>query len=335
MSSAGRARCAPCCWQLARRSGFCVALRFVTDLPAQPVPPQVPSRGSGTEALYGRGDDLRRVVDSRAKVLLLTGDSGVGKSSLLAAAQSETEFGVAPSPVTVGRPSGALQHALMESLAAATAEVVERRGLAAEVGQRLKAAALAVARDRGERLAQVVGAELLNLVKGRLGEHAGDALGDYLAELRAAGDEQLVARIRSQMDPTVAEVVIGFAQEVAELAGDDGRVVLALDGVEELGEEDRRLLADLAGALPAQVQLRLGFATYTEAQQGYVEDLLAVSDAVMEESLAGISVGAIQKMAARRRPRPEHGRRRPPRYRWLPPCRGRSHWSSPGWRQRR
>src|SRR5205807_1489710 len=159
--------------------------------------------------LYGRDADLQTAVDSRSPLLLLTGDSGIGKSSLLRAAQQQTPSVAAPPPQTVARTSGALQRSLLEGLADATAELVRERGL---------------------------------------------------------------------------------AEQVVELAGPETPVVIALDGAEELTEEDRRLLADLARNLPEGLYLRVGFGTYTDAHQAHVEDLRAVGATVTELRLQRLSL---------------------------------------------
>jgi len=169
--------------------------------------------------LYGRQALIDTVARSRAPVLILSGDSGVGKSEVLAAAQAASAPEVAPPPQTVASSGAALQLALLDALGDAVAIVVERKGRAREVADRLTDAARELASDRLSDLAAVVGAELLQIARSRLGPEFGQALADYVVTLRQGRSETLAARLQTARDPSVVEAVLALAQEVAQLAG--------------------------------------------------------------------------------------------------------------------
>ena len=196
---------------------------------------------------YGREDTARALAHSKAPVVLLTGDSGVGKSVVLQTAQEYATFEgqIAPPPRTVRHSGGVLQVALLEALGDAVATIVERQGSASRVASLLVEAAKRLARDRGQELAKVIGKELLSIVSGRLGPDAGKAFEGYARSSQSAADENLAARLTAAVDPGVAALIVDFANEVCGLF-DDGCVALALDAGERFRDEDLRLLTDLS-----------------------------------------------------------------------------------------
>jgi hypothetical protein len=171
---------------------------------------------------------------------------------------------LAPPPLTVSYSGGALQQALLITLADAVAVYVSAKGRAREIAGYLVEVADRLAREGAQELAKVIGKELLALVRGRVGDDVGKAFGGYVEELKSTVDERLAVRLTAAVDPGVAGMILDFATEVCAFVGDH-RVVLALDAGERLREEDVRLLADLAEQLPDQLQLRIAFSTYTAA----------------------------------------------------------------------
>jgi hypothetical protein len=255
--------------------------------------PPVPDLPSAS--LYGRDDEVTHIAADRSPVLIITGDSGVGKSELLRAAQAATQGSIAPPPVTMKQGSGATQAALLDALAAAAAELAVERGLVQELGERLRTAATNLAKDRGRRVFAVIGQEILNLAKGQLGDQVGQATWDLGKEMVSAGDEQLLARIRAERDPTVTEALLAFAGELIAVGGEDVDIVLALDAVEKLSDDERGVLANVIDELPGGLRLRLGFATYRPAQQAALDELLATGGNVGHTEVRGLSEQAIEE----------------------------------------
>jgi len=241
---------------------------------------------------YGRDDTARALARSRAPVVLLTGDSGVGKSVVLQAAQefAAADGEITPTPRTVRHSGGILQVALLEALGDAVTRIVQKQGRASEVANLLVEAAKRLARDRGQELAKVIGKELLSIVKGRLGPDAGKAFEDYARQLKSAADENLGARLTAAVDPGVAVLIVDFAREVCDIAGEH-EVMLALDGGERLRDEDLRLLADLQETLPARLRVRIAFSTNTTANRA-ASDALCASGAA-EFALDGLDTDVI------------------------------------------
>ncbi len=75
--------------------------------------------------LVGRDEEVRELIRHPAKVVVLAGDSGVGKSEVLRISQDQSTLALAPPPIALRHAPGALQLGLLESLAAAVAEITK------------------------------------------------------------------------------------------------------------------------------------------------------------------------------------------------------------------
>lgn len=249
-------------------------------------------QGDNRGMLYGRDDLVDRVTRSRAPLLLVTGDSGVGKSEVLARAQRNATDGVAPPVVTLDTSPGALQRGLLQALGSALANVMERRGAVDHVARRVEQAALAMARERATELAKAVGAELLAVARHRLSPQFGEGIADFIRHLRASADSAIGARISAATDATVAETLVALAAEVAELA-DDAPLLLSLDAAESMTSADRGVLGDLARSLPDTFRIRAGFATFSAVHRQAADELLAVGPVVQEQTIRGLTLEAV------------------------------------------
>jgi hypothetical protein len=241
--------------------------------------------------IYGREELVGALARSRAPVTLLTGDSGVGKSTVLAAAQQTTQDSLAPTPRRVPHSGGALQQALLHALSDAMSAYVERRGRARELADHVVEVADRLASEGAQEPTKVVVKELLALVRGRIGDDVGKAFTDYLQQLSSTVDERLAARLTATIDPGVAGLVLDLAAEVCRFVGDQ-QIRLALDAGERLREEDIRLLADLSERLPERLRLHVAFSTHTDAQQQRVEFLVG-SGSIVEQPVPGLDVNSI------------------------------------------
>lgn len=92
-------------------------------------------------ALIGRDRDISELVARQARVVLLAGDSGVGKSEILRAVQGVSGVALAPPPVSLRSAPGALQRGLLESLATAVSGVTTDQSGVERIGNLIVAAA--------------------------------------------------------------------------------------------------------------------------------------------------------------------------------------------------
>jgi hypothetical protein len=234
---------------------------------------------------YDRTALVRSIVECTAPVQLITGPSGIGKTDLLDAASRAEADRIAPRPVSLRRSAGSLQRGLIQSLGEAVSLIAERQNVGERVGRYLSEAAHRLA-DKGLRdIAKVVGKELLAVVRGRLGESVGDAIGEYLTELKGSYDERLEARLTAAADPDVVDMLVGFAEEAASLL-EGADIVLSLDNGDALDDQDMRILSDLVNELPQGVRMRIAFATDRQ-RQGHLDQLLA--SGVEETSVPALS----------------------------------------------
>lgn len=256
------------------------------------------NKESELSRLYGREGLTERLVRSRAAVTLLVGDSGIGKSAVLSAAQRQSrQQAIAPPPRTMARGGAVLQNALLHVLADAVADIISADGNAKHAASLLKEAAKKLARDRGQELAKAIGKELLNLVRGRLGSEVGDSIGAYIAELKTAFDEQLSSRISAAIDPGVIGLLVELAAEVQRLA-DQRAVVLALDSGERLGDGDVRVLADLSDALPKGMHIRVALSTHDASQRQKADYLALESGSIAVVDVEPLEPEAINEWLA-------------------------------------
>jgi hypothetical protein len=226
---------------------------------------------------------------------ILTGDSGVGKTSILEAAQHATGDALAPPPRTVPFSGGVLQRVLLEGLADVIALDAQRRGSLSQAARHLGEAAEKMIDEGAAELVRVVGREALAVLRGRLGEEAGTAITTYVSALKATVDEQLAVRLSSALDREAAATVISVAGEVRARLGAD-LIVIALDAGERLSEADVGVLADLAEAMPDGIRIRLAVATYDTERHRTVESLRAAGQPrVAEIAVAGIAEPGIRE----------------------------------------
>jgi hypothetical protein len=242
--------------------------------------------------LYGRERLTDRLARGRSPVTVLTGDSAIGKSSLLGAAQRRSSGlgALAPAPRTLASSGAVLQNGLLESLAEVVSTMIVERGRADQVVRLITEAAKRMAHDRGVELARVVGKELLGLVRAKLGDEFGDALLEYAADLKTAAEDQLGARITAVVDPGVAGLIVDFAAEVCALAG-DRNVVVAFDRGERLGQDDLRVLADLAERMPESLHLWIAVETSNTVQSARITALARA------EGIARLEIGPLEEAA--------------------------------------
>lgn len=216
---------------------------------------------------------MRELTGSSAPLTLLVGDSGTGKSSILAELQERSVDAVAPAPVQVKRAPGSLQVALLEGLGAAVALRAVDVGATHRIGQVLTDAANRVVDLRVKDLRSAVGRHLLSVVRARVGDEIADLLEDFATSLGGATSDALSARITAASDNDVVKQIASFSFEVAELA-DGNDVYLALDDTDRLDDADLSRLADLLDELSPKVKIRASFSTWHATSRARSERLL-------------------------------------------------------------
>ena len=186
----------------------------------------------------------------RQAMVLVTGDTGTGKSSVLRASVEENPATVVAPPVEVCLyESGALQSAILDALGAALALAQPGQKRWSELAKRLRHASREAALEVGKGLAEAAVEEVVQLAKAKLGEDVGKGLLKFLKTFAGNDGQDLRRSLRAQSDAGIVRLLVRLADEVAAVAGRD--IVISLDEGNRLSDEDQRVLASLA-AEPAQ-----------------------------------------------------------------------------------
>jgi energy-coupling factor transporter ATP-binding protein EcfA2 len=216
--------------------------------------------------MLGREAEMADLVNATARITVLVGDSGVGKSRLLREAAdrlstAEESNALAPPPIQLAHRPGALQMALLDSLAAVVAQHEESSGRLARWAQVLAGAAGKAASARVRDMVGAASSVLVGALRARFGDEAVDLVRSIGGQLTAAQDEQLIARISSQSDPDALAAFCLLAAEVHDLTRRP--MMLSIDRLERLEETDFRIFLDLVEQLPNGVQLLVTHSTRT------------------------------------------------------------------------
>ncbi len=201
-----------------------------------------------------RSEIVDAILSDRHHLVLIPGESGAGKSTIIAEATA-----VARADRYVSTPyalmwSDPLPEMLLRSLGEIVAEILQNQGVAKQVGDRLAAGLRRLADTQGRELIAAGAKELMAVIRARLGDDVGSELVAAVKALEEASASSIAARLDRVRTKTALEVVVGFFEEVVALA-DPHPLVVPLDRCEQLNEEGARILADLAEVLPEGAQI--------------------------------------------------------------------------------
>jgi hypothetical protein len=204
--------------------------------------------------LIGRQELLSEIVQLDVALVLLVGDSGIGKSELLHAAQVAADPRVRSSPQELRSAEGAVQVALLDALSEALASIIAagaRRdepvsGL--ELGRRFAAIA-------SSDLRRVLLSAIAGQARNRLGDEFADLCSEIATNAQLTPELSIVRRLTALRESRVVNELAEIAGDLLELSGARS-LEISLDRVELLTEGDARQLADLARQLPPDVRLR-------------------------------------------------------------------------------
>ncbi|OZD68907.1 hypothetical protein CH263_08385 [Rhodococcus sp. 06-1059B-a] len=194
-------------------------------------------------------------------MLVLTGDTGTGKTALLAAhqnARSESAT-VAPQPATCTWDSGALQVAVLDALTSALSEATADAAMWRQIQSRLETASKQMAIEVGKSLAKAVVQELMAQVKARLGEHAGEGITAFVKGLRHDTTADLRRDLKTRSDANMVRFLARTCDEVA--AALDCELIIAIDECQRLSDNDQRAIASLALDPPTRARFVLAWSS--------------------------------------------------------------------------
>ncbi len=197
------------------------------------------------------------LVRDPAKVVVVSGPSGAGKSVLLkqgTAAVAGDRYVAGTYEVMWSDPLSAV---LLDRLSEITSEVIADTPAIDRIVDRISGVMERMIETRGRELAHAFGRELVNIIRGRLGPEAGQAITEAVTALQEESAQSLAARLTRERAPLQREIIVDFFTEVAALA-ENRPILVILDRCERLDEAGARLLADLVETLPDHCQIWAG-----------------------------------------------------------------------------
>lgn len=235
------------------------------------------------------------MITSTGPVVLVTGDSGTGKSTALRATVAEYPPSVIASPVAVCLfDSGALQTALFEQLATVLATAGPGKQGWKDLAKRLRQATREAALQVGKALADAVIEEVVAVAKAKLGQNVGQGLLKFWKGLKKDTSPDLRRTLRAQSDKNVVALLVRLGDEVAAVVGRD--IVITLDEANRLGEDDQRVLASLAAQPAKRVRIVIAWSTAQDESLPGLTRLRRLG--LAEVKIAGLSDGDVARWLA-------------------------------------
>jgi hypothetical protein len=239
--------------------------------------------------------EVWQVINRTSPIVLVTGDSGTGKSSVLRSTIAEYSNAVVAPPVTLCLfDSGALQSAIMDVLADAIA--IARPGQAkwGALAKQLRHATSEAAVEIGKGLAEALVSEVFELAKVKLGENVGKGLAKFVKSLKKDETGDLRRTLRAQSDTNIVRMLVKIADEVATSVGRD--IVITLDEGNRLAEDDQRILASVAAKPAKRARIVIAWSTAEAESLPGLTRLRKLG--LAEVKVSGLSRGDIQRWLA-------------------------------------
>ncbi|WP_198155702.1 ATP-binding protein [Isoptericola dokdonensis] len=199
--------------------------------------------------LYGRSEDDAAVRSYDRGLVIVAGDSGIGKTSFLSSLAGErTEDDLVASPITLRAILGSLQGSLAEALGDCLHQyTVQNPETAQAVWATIKTAAARLVDATGRQAGSLLISRAYEFLESKLGKEASGAIRAVLKEVLRPASATYEDRLESLVLPDTAADIAAITREVAHHT--KRRLVLLLDGGERLAPDDRSLLAELATSL--------------------------------------------------------------------------------------
>jgi hypothetical protein len=241
--------------------------------------------------LFGREEDLHNLINSEARLTVLTGEPGIGRSAVLRAVQEQTTNAIAPPPRKLPRLGGVLYRNLLDGLGAVLAEDIQRKRDAGRADRRLKEAVENASGAIKDEFLRIISRELLAVVRGRLGPEFGEATAEFVNELKEGVAQRLNTRLAA--GPSEAEQVAMLAHEVLERL-EVGAAVLAFDDCQHLRPEELLDLDGLVDLLPERLTLRAAFWPCSDDHRLALTQMLD-ERRIREHLLKGIELDGVRR----------------------------------------
>lgn len=242
------------------------------------------TRGVSGTTTYGREQDGEAVTRQPGQVVVVSGDSGIGKSTFLTSLyESAGASDLAAHPVELRALAGSLQRSLAESLG----EILHRN---ASEQPTFNKAVWGAMKDVVARASSVTGRQVGELLIGRAFEYVETKLGKDVTKVIRATLEEALQPVDVGLESQLARLTTpDIAEQVAQLAGaiaahSGRRLLLLFDAGERLSTEDQALLVELSRALPGEVRVVVAINSHDPSGATLIRTL-GLNDVVAHELL--------------------------------------------------
>lgn len=223
--------------------------------------------------LIGRTEAITAVIECSSAMVLLTGDSGIGKSAVLDVLDDYAAAKViAPRTRRLQSHDGSLQSSLLEALAEACAIFAESRPAGRQLADAISRASTTIANASGKEFARFLEGQLKGLIRARLGSEAADAFIGLTRSIAHPQEELLATRLRKSADADAVSAVLALAAETQQVIG---KILVRLDNCERLTADDHALAMDLPELLGDGIRVITGYATRNSNDMRRVRELRA------------------------------------------------------------
>lgn len=208
--------------------------------------------------LIGREALVQSIVSNPAPLILLTGDSGIGKSSVLQELpNSNTSGPFRATPQRVHPYDGSLQSLMLQQLAEACSTVEHNQTILQRIGQTFSRAITRMANASTREIAKIAVDQIFGLIATRIGDEAASVLKAAVTSLTTTDQDTLIARINNTADQDVVKTIIALTKEARPIIGD---LQIRIDDGDKLTDADFQLLTGLPDLLPSGIGVAVAYA---------------------------------------------------------------------------
>jgi hypothetical protein len=223
----------------------------LVPLPPDPRALSVVQQLSAGEVFVGRHDIAETLSRHNAGILILTGDSGLGKTRLLRAAFAR-HLPASAALTEFRGTSGSLQVTLLDALGQLMLDWQRKQSATSRLRMAVGRIAKRATTSTASQMGKVAGRLVLDYLRTRIGAEAVEIIEGIAKDLATPNDALLEQRIHAARDDDALAAFIAIADEVHDIVGN---LVLFVDGVDRLTDDDYSAFIDLSDRLPKGVAI--------------------------------------------------------------------------------